>query len=162
MQSNGFKHIGKIISIEQDGDATSKGVIYVAIDPISACEGCRAKHQCISMSSIAKDSKGGKGGKDDDDRRVIKVEYDDVSRFEVGNTVDVSVTYRIGIIAIMVSFVIPLILLISMLATLIVGFDIEQGVAAAATFVTLGIYYGFVYALRQYFERIVEFGITRI
>ncbi len=157
MSSQGFQHIGKIISIEES-EVEQRGVVYVSISPIAACEGCKAKSQCHSMSEVAKD-----GTKGDSQNRVVKVECDNsrVSMLAVGDMVDVSVTYRIGMIAVMVAYIIPLFVFIVMLAGLVAGVGLDQGLAALVTFATLGIYYCVVYALRGYFEQVVAFEIDK-
>ncbi len=157
MQGKGFKHIGKIISIEMSSANDSRGVVYVSIDPIAACQGCKAKSQCISMSQHSANGTEAK----DSQSRVIKVESESASNFEVNDAVNVSVTYRIGVIAVVVAYIIPLFVFIAILVALISGFGVEQGVAALVTFSVLGLYYGVVYRLREYFERVVMFEIEK-
>ncbi len=155
MQNQGFKHVGKVVSTELSGSDSSRGVVYISVDPIAACSGCKAKSQCRSIS------KGCEDGSDGSQSRVIKVECDRVEKFDVNDAVNVGVTYRIGVIAVVVAYIVPLVVFIAMLATLIAGFGVEQGIAAIATFVTLGIYYGVVYAFKDYFEKVVVFEIEK-
>ncbi|MFR9620782.1 MAG: SoxR reducing system RseC family protein [Rikenellaceae bacterium] len=151
MRSGGFHHIGRVLSIEQWGESLTHGVVYVSMESVEACQGCKAKSQCTSMGK----SEGGES-------RVVKVASSAIDQFEVDDSVRVSVTYSIGAMAVVVAYVIPLVILIGMLVVLIGVFDVEQGLSALTTFVTLGIYYGGVYLCRRFFESAVKFNLEKI
>ncbi len=140
MGASGFRHIGRVVALEG-------GVVSVALDKLAACEGCRAKGKC-SVSG------GGEGS-----TSVMRVASSEA--FAVGELVSVSITYRVGWTAVLFAYLIPLVLfLVSIVALITAG--VGEGVAAGVTFGVVAIYYFGVYLLRERFERVVEFGVSRV
>ncbi|MFI3248695.1 MAG: SoxR reducing system RseC family protein [Rikenellaceae bacterium] len=145
MNQQGFRHNGEVISLEQ-GD-----VINISLRAIEACDGCRAKSVC--SASNGKDESGS--------TRVMRVVSSCASSLKVGDMVDVSITYKIGMMAVIVAYIIPLIVFVGSLAVG-VSVGLEEGVAALVTFAITAIYYGVVYLLRENFERVVHFEVIKL
>ncbi len=140
MGASGFRHIGRVVAVEVDGE------VSVALDKLAACEGCRAKGKC-SVS-------GGEGT-----TTIMKVKSGEA--LMVGELVTVSITYRVGWIAVLFTYLIPLTLfLVSIVALITCG--LEQGVAAILTFVVVALYYFGLYLLRERIEQVVEFTVSRV
>ncbi len=144
MNQQGFRHNGEVISLEQ-GD-----VINISLRAVEACDGCRAKSVCTA--SNGKDESGS--------TRIMRVVSNCAKSLKVGDLVDVSITYRVGMIAVVVAYIIPLIVFVGSLA-IGVSLGLEEGVAALITFAITAIYYGVVYLMRDHFERVVHFEVMK-
>ncbi len=146
MSNKGFKHTGRVVSILESGE------VVVAIAPIASCEGCKARKQCGG----AKMSGGGESGGE----RELRVVSPLAGSLSVGDSVDVGITYRVGMIAVVVAYVVPLVLFVALLI-LMVAVGVEEGVAALAAFIATGLYYIGVYLNRNRFERVVVFELSK-
>lgn len=144
MNQKGFRHNGEVISLER-GD-----VINISLRAVEACDGCRAKSVC--SASNGKDESGA--------TRIMRVVSSCAKSLKVGDIVDVSITYRVGMIAVVVAYIIPLVVFVGSLAVEI-SLGLEEGVAALVTFAITAIYYGVVYLMRGRFERIVHFEVMK-
>ncbi len=144
MAAQGFRHIGKVVGIE-DG-----GVVNIAIHRAEACEGCHAKGYCISNRE--QESEG---------ERVMQIVSDIAGRLTIGESVEVAISYRVGAVAVFWAYVMPLVLFIATIA-IGVACGVEQGVVALLAFGVAAIYFGVVYLCRRRFERVVSFRIIQI
>ncbi len=144
MSRQGFKHNGEVISLEE-GD-----VINILLRRMEACDGCKAKSVCSAS----------KGTDESGATRVMRVVSSCAKSLSIGDIVDVSITYKVGMIAVVVAYIIPLVVF---LGSLVVGvaLGIEEGVAALITFGVTALYYGVVYMLRDRFERVVHFEVAK-
>lgn len=125
-------------------------VINISLRAVEACDGCRAKSVC--SASNGKDESGS--------IRIMRVVSSCAPSLKVGDSVDISITYKVGMIAVVVAYIIPLFVFVGSLAVgLALGLD--EGVAALVTFVITAIYYGVVYLMRDKFERVVHFEVTK-
>lgn len=144
MSNKGFKHTGRVKSISESGE------VVVAIAPIASCEGCKARKQCGGAKMS-----GESGGE-----RELRVVSPLAGSLSVGDSVDVGITYRVGMIAVVVAYVVPLVLFVALLI-LMVAVGVEEGVAALVAFVATALYYIGVYLNRNRFERVVLFELTK-
>ncbi len=144
MNQQGFHHNGEVISLEQGN------IINISLRAVEACDGCRAKSVCTS--SKGKDESGS--------TRIMRIVNNCAESLKVGDIVDVSITYRVGMIAVIVAYIIPLVVFIGSLAVG-VSLGLEEGIAALVTFAITAIYYGVVYLFRDRFERVVNFEVVK-
>lgn len=99
--------------------------VVVSFVQSSACSGCHAASACTML---------------DRKKREVTV-YHPTELFEVGDSVEVKVQNRVGVKAILLSFVVPLfiLLLVAVLCVNILG--LKEGIAILLSFVSLGLYY---------------------
>ncbi len=144
MIQQGFRHKGVVTSLEK-GD-----VITISLRAVEACDGCRAKSVC--SASNGKDESGSV--------RIMRVVSSCAQSLEIGDKVDISITYKVGMIAVVVAYIIPLFVFIGSLAVGL-AFGLDEGIAALVTFVVTALYYGVVYLMRNRFERVVHFEVEK-
>ncbi len=133
-----FKHEGRVTKV-------TDGRVEVEMGVIAACEGCKAKGNCISKSG---------------ETRVLKVECGDAAAYGVGDIVNIAISYEIGFLAVALCYVAPLIFLVGGLS-LFVALGANEGVAALLTLFVVGIYYWMLYREQKRFDRVVKFKIKR-
>ncbi len=139
MSASGFKHIGRVVALSPEGE------VSVQLDKMAACDGCRAKGKCSVSGGESTTS-------------VMRVMSDlDV---EIGDLVMVSITYKVGWIAVLFSYITPLFLFLMTIITLI-SCGVTEGVAALITFGVVALYFLVLYSLRGRFEQVVEFQLSK-
>ncbi len=151
MSGSNFKHIGNVTSIELGAGSEGEGVVVVVLNKLAACEGCKAKGKCSISGSESSESTSS----------VMRIATQRAKMFQVGEKVEVSITYKVGAIAVLFTYLIPLIVFLVVIASLL-AFDINEGLAAGVTFGVVAIYYMVIYLLRERFERVVQFDIEKI
>ena len=131
-------------SIEHEGIVAEVGDIYVivSIENVSACAACRAQGACGMSEMIEKN---------------IKVERNGLS-VEVGEKVILVGTIRNALFAVLWSYVIPSILILSILpCTLLLGLGEMLSILFALLIIVL--YFFSIYLFRDKFERKIKFRI---
>lgn len=146
MSNGNFRHRGVVVSLETDD------VVMVSLTAIAACEGCRAKAHC----NISHEE----GNTAESRKRILRITSNLSQRLEVGDEVDISITYTIGMIAVIVTYIIPLFIFVGALS-ISIAMGVEEGIAALGTFAVLALYYYAIYLLRNRFERVVRFDIQK-
>ncbi len=144
MSGSNFRHVGRVVGIE------SGGVVVVKLDKLAACEGCKARGKCGNNLGVEGESASS----------IMRVVNSESQNFEIGESVTVSITYRVGMIAVMYTYVIPLILFLGAIVILLT-FGTNEGLAACLSFVIVALYYVGVYLMRERFERVVDFKIEK-
>ncbi|POR00989.1 hypothetical protein AU468_08950 [Alkalispirochaeta sphaeroplastigenens] len=124
--------------------AVRGAVADVEILQRSACAGCHVKALCAAGESAVK---------------IVQVTNQ--GNLRPGMTVRVSLEERIGWIGVAVGFVIPLVLVVTVLFSLtrVVSREEFAGLGAVASLVP---YYALVYAFRGFFARIVRFRVSEV
>ncbi len=145
MSRQGFKHIGEVISVESDN------VVVISLRSSSACEGCHAKGACSVSGGLSEDGSV----------RQMRVVSGVAGALSVGERVEVSITYRVGLLAVVVAYILPLILFILSIVVL-VAVGVEQGLSALIAFVIAAVYYGVVYLNHKRFESVVHFEVAKL
>ncbi len=143
MAGSSFKHVGDVLAVETDG------VVVVALNKLAACEGCKARGKC------------GNGASGESTTSVMRVVTQRADDFCVGDRVEVSITYRVGMIAVLFTYFVPLIVFLVVIISLLLC-GVSEGLAAMMTFGVVAIYYIGIYLLRERFERVVQFDISKI
>lgn len=151
MKRQGFRHIGEVVALERGGEKGSdRGVVSVSFNRTAACDGCHAKGHCtVSVEGEM------------DGARVMSVETPLAETLEIGDKVEVSITYRVGAIAVVMAYILPLVVFISTLIVSI-AMGLDQGLSAGVAFVVAALYYCGVYICRDRFEKIVNFEVNRL
>lgn len=138
MDSKKFLHSGTVLSIEQ-------GYLRVGFESQSACGTCHARSKCGMVDSST--------------REVMAVPRKGVI-YRVGDSVEVAISYQMGIMSVVIAYVVPLVILIGVLATAI-ALGVDQGVAALISLATVGLYYVVVYIFRSKLDKQIKFTIEK-
>ena len=115
---NVIKHSGFVSKVSQDS-------LLVEIVSKSACAACHAKGICGASESESK---------------VIEVKREDDGSFKVGDNVNVTIRYSMGMKAVLLAYVIPLFIILVLLLTLSIVLPNELYVAAI-TIAILSLYF---------------------
>jgi sigma-E factor negative regulatory protein RseC len=137
--SNRIEHLGVINAIEGY-------CLHVAISQSSACAECKVAGHCNASESKNK---------------IIDIITDKAGEYSIGESVKVSTTNEVGMMATIYAYVLPLVIMMTVLIVVkaIIGSD---GWAAVSALLSLIPYYFCVYVLRNRISRQVFFEIEKI
>ncbi len=138
MAKNEIRHTGRIIEITPDFTS-------VEIIASSACSACHAKGLC---------------GMSEEQEKVIMLPTDPYNIYKVGDSVEVYTKMTMGLKAVWISYVIPLIVLMILILSLSYVVDNEYlrgGVAIAG----VAVYYFIIWLLRDRLSDQFEFYIKK-
>ncbi|MFI3323649.1 MAG: SoxR reducing system RseC family protein [Rikenellaceae bacterium] len=136
MDSKRFSHSGRVIAVGSSS-------LRVAFEAKGACGGCAARAKC---------------GMVDSSTREVDVELPTGRSFEVGDQVEVAISYQMGIMSVVVAYIIPLvILLVALVAAL--SLNIGEGSAAIIALGVVALYYVGVYIFRSKLDKQIKFTI---
>ena len=135
---NTIHHTGVIERIEPDK-------VYVKIIQQSACAGCHAKSMCNASES-----------KD----RIIEIEGLFIS-FQVNEEVELQGRSSLGYLAILYAFVLPLILLLTVII-ICLEFNRSEAVSALAGLAALPVYYSVLYFFRDKLKKRFVFAMRKL
>jgi sigma-E factor negative regulatory protein RseC len=93
--------------------------------------------------------------------REITVATSEADSFSVGEVVKVGAKQRMGIMAVVLCYVVPLILLVTVLAVAI-ALGVAEGLAAVVSLCSLALYYGVVWLFRNQIAGRVSFTISKL
>ena len=135
-KKNEIVHSGKIVDITPD-------FTTVQIIASSACSECHAKGLC---------------GMSEEEEKVIMVPTDPYSEHNIGDEVQVRTKMTMGLKAVWISYVIPLVILMILILSLssVIGNEYLRGAVAIAG---VGIYYFIIWLLRDKLSDQFEFYI---
>lgn len=135
-----IKHKGEVIGIEGDR-------IEVKMTVESACTACRVKSVC---------------GMDESEDRIVSVKDAALSgMLSIGEKVMVSISEGVGMKAVMYSYILPFLVLVSVLVIASVVQE-SEGVAAIMALAACAIYYIVLYVFRNKIEKEIIFKIDKI
>lgn len=131
------EHAGEVVSV-------SGSQVRVLMRAQSACAGCHAKSVCGMHESAPREVEvvAPQGG------------------YAVGDRVRVGVRASVGLLAVLLSYVCPAMLVIAALFILSPGLGVSEGLSALFSLVVLCVYYALLYAFRHRVGRRFEFYIT--
>ena len=132
-KKNEIMHSGKILEINPD-------FTTVQIIVSSACAACHAKSMC---------------GMSEDEEKVIMVPTDPYAQHNVGDTVTVMTKMSMGMKAVWISYVVPLIILMILILSLSEIFD-SQLLCGLASLGGVALYYFIIWLFRNRLQN--EFG----
>lgn len=123
----------------------AEGTVVVRIQQQSACSGCHAKEFCCSTDCAERDV-------------VVRT---DTTDYQPGDAVIVEGQDSVGRLAVLLSFVIPIILFVGSLAVGIKLLALGEGWAIALATATLALYYILLRLLEPRLGRVLKFEITK-
>ena len=125
-KKNEIVHSGKIIEITPDFTT-----VEIIVD--SACSGCHAKSLC---------------GMSEEQEKLISLPTDPYATYDVGDVVKVCTKMSMGLKAVWISYVIPLMILMILILSLssVIGNEVVRGLVAIGG---VGVYYLVIWLLRD-------------
>ena len=135
-----IKHDGVVDSIEGD-------CIHVRIVQASACAACGAKSLCSAAESKEK---------------IVDVYGADTNAYQVGQQVRVEGAATMGMKAVRIAFLFPLILLVATIALVMGLTDSNEALAALAALIALTLYFLVLFACKKRLMSNFSFAIKPI
>ena len=132
-------HDGKVIAVEP-------GLVRVEMHVVSACSSCKAHEKCAFV---------------DKDDKVVEVETPDWKEYHEGDTVIVSVNEGLGLLAVLLAYFLPVVLLIAAVVVLSL-LTKSEALAAVIPIALIAIYFIILYKLRDSLQRKFTFGIRKV
>lgn len=133
------RRIGQITDVRS-------GMVVVRIARLSACAGCHAQSVCASSDCV---------------ERYVTVAIMPTDQFNVGDIVAVEGKVQIGLLAVLLSFVLPILLLFVSLFWGIRVMDFEESVAVLLALVVLMVYYGALRIFDPMLGRVLRLTIRK-
>ncbi len=125
--------------------AINNASLLVAFEAQSACGGCSARSKC---------------GMSESSKREIELPIPEGETFEVGERVQIAISSQMGTISVVVAYLLPLIILILLLASLL-GLGLEEWLAALFSIGGVAIYFIGIYLNRDKLENKIKFTINK-
>ena len=132
-------HDGKVIAVEPY-------LVRVEMHVVSACSSCKAHEKCAFV---------------DKDDKVVEVETPDWKEYHEGDTVIVSVNEGLGLLAVLLAYFLPVVLLIAAVVVLSL-LTKSEALAAVIPIALIAIYFIILYKLRDSLQRKFTFGIRKV
>ncbi|MBQ1408975.1 MAG: SoxR reducing system RseC family protein [Bacteroidales bacterium] len=132
-------HDGKVIAVEPY-------LVRVEMHVVSACSSCKAHEKCAFV---------------DKDDKVVEVETPDWKEYHEGDTVIVSVNEGLGLLAVLLAYFLPAVLLIAAVVVLSL-LTKSEALAAVIPIALIAIYFIILYKLRDSLQRKFTFGIRKV
>lgn len=131
-------HDGKVL-------AATNGVVTVEMHVVSACSSCKAHEKCSFVDKAEK---------------VVEVETTDWKNYHEGDTVTVSVNEGLGLLAVLLAYFLPAVIIVGAVILLSL-FTNSEALAALAPIILITIYFLLLYKLRDRLQHKFSFGITK-
>jgi sigma-E factor negative regulatory protein RseC len=138
-KSDSIEHEGVVIDVSQD-------FVSVAINRQSACSSCGAKGMCSVPNS---------------QNSVIQVPANGFELYSKGEKVKVVMKQSLGMKALWISYIIPLIILLILLL-LLSTFKISEILIGLSIICSLALYFLIIYLLRDHFKKEFVFTIEKL
>lgn len=124
--------------------SVSDGAVTVCIQQLSACSGCHARQACSSADCAD---------------RYITIP-DEGQTFAVGQEVRIEGDDHVGRLAVLISFVIPIALVVASLA-IYIALGMSEALSALASLATIGVYFAVVRLFNPSLGRILRLRLVR-
>ena len=138
-QPEQIEHKGVVLSTEE-------GVVRVAIEVSEACGGCSARKSCAMGQTT---------------RREIEIFTAESGNYSIGEVVKVGAKQSLGIMAVVLCYIVPLVVLVATLA-IAVAMGLSEGVSAMVALGFTAIYYALLALMRNRISKRVTFTINKI
>ena len=124
--------------------ASGEGIVKVQMHVLSACSSCEAHEKCAFVDKAEK---------------IVEVPTNEWRDYAVGDKVVVSVNENLGLLAVLLAYILPAILLIAaiVVTSIVTG---NEGLAALVTLIITVLYFFILYRFRNRLQRKFSFGIT--
>lgn len=126
--------------------ATSDGEVVVRIEQFSACSGCHARGACTSA---------------DQADRFITVHTQDSTAYSVGDRVVIEGKDRVGRLAVLLAFVLPIILLMGVCAIGINWIGLGESLSILLALTAIGSYFLVLHRLDPLLGRVIRFSVSK-
>ena len=131
-------HDGKVI-------AAADGKVKVEMHVLSACSSCKAHGKC---------------GFADGDDKIVEVETPDWQRFSEGDSVTVSVNEGLGLLAVLLAYILPAVVILAAVIVLSLLTSSEL-LAALVPIILIALYFLVLYNFKDRLQKKFGFGITK-
>lgn len=132
-------HPGEVTKVE-------KGKITVLMHVLSACSSCKGHEKCAFVDKADK---------------VVEVKTSDWEKYSVGDSVIVSVNDSLGLLAVLLAYLLPAIIIIGSVILISIITNSELLAAIIPIAVTV-LYFFILYRVRGSLERKFSFGIEKM
>ena len=134
--------------IEHKGTVALVGRNFVRVDieVMEACGSCASRKACAMGQGTT---------------REIMVYTDEAQRYSVGEVVNVLARQSMGLMAVLLCYVVPLVVLVGALAVA-VSFGFSEGVSALISLGATTLYYGLLWLFRKRISRKMIFTIDKL
>ena len=131
--------------IEHKGTVALVGRNFVRVDieVMEACGSCASRKACAMGQGTT---------------REIMVYTDEAQRYSIGEVVNVSAKQTVGLTAVLLCYVVPLVILVSALA-LPISLGLSEGIAALLSLTVAALYYFVLWFFRNRIAKRVVFTI---
>lgn len=132
--------------VEQKGIVIKKqeDKVIVKIEQKSTCSSCHARGACTSLDKKDKE---------------IEIKTKDVENYNIGDEVVITISTKLGMKAVLIAFVLPLILLVIALFLNIKLFSLTQSLSALVSLLVVAAYYFFLYKQNLFLSKEFNFLI---
>jgi len=132
--------------VEQKGIVIKKqeDKVVVKIEQKSTCSSCHARGACTSLDKKDKE---------------IEVKTKDAENYNVGDEVTITISTKLGLKAVLIAFVLPLILLVIALFLSIKVFSLTQSLSALISLIVVAAYYFLLYKQNHLLSKEFTFSI---
>lgn len=132
--------------VEQKGIVIKKqeDKVVVKIEQKSTCSSCHARGACTSLDKKDKE---------------IEVKTKDAENYNVGDEVIITISTKLGLKAVLIAFVLPLILLVIALFLSIKFFSLTQSLSALISLIVVAAYYFLLYKQNHLLSKEFTFSI---
>lgn len=140
MATNNVTHSGKVIGVFRD-------TVTVAVESSEACGSCASRSAC----SLGVQS----------NTRNILITTPNASSFSVGEIVRVATRTQMGLLAVLLCYAMPAVVLVAVLAAAVLC-GVSEGVAALISLGSVAIYFGILWLLRDKLAQKISFTIEKL
>lgn len=140
MATNNVTHSGRVIGVFRD-------TVTVAVESSEACGSCASRSAC----SLGVQS----------NTRNILITTPDASSFSVGEIVTVATRTQMGLLAVLLCYAVPAVVLVTVLAAAVLC-GVSEGVAALISLGSVAIYYGILWLVRDKLAQKISFTIEKL
>lgn len=132
--------------VEQKGIVIKKqeDKLVVKIEQKSTCSSCHARGACTSLDKKDKE---------------IEIKSKDIANYNIGDEVVITISTKLGMKAVFIAFVLPLILLVIALFLSIKLFSLTQSLSALVSLLVVAAYYFFLYKQNLFLSKEFNFLI---
>lgn len=132
--------------VEQKGIVIKKqeDKVIVKIEQKSTCSSCHARGACTSLDKKDKE---------------IEIKTQDTQNYNIGDEVIITISTKLGLKAVFIAFVLPLILLVIALFLSIKLFSLTQSLSALVSLLVVAAYYFFLYKQNLFLSKEFNFLI---
>lgn len=132
--------------VEQKGIVIKKqeDKVIVKIEQKSTCSSCHARGACTSLDKKDKE---------------IEIKTKDTQNYNIGDEVIITISTKLGMKAVFIAFVLPLILLVIALFLSIKLFSLTQSLSALVSLLVVAAYYFFLYKQNLFLSKEFNFLI---